>query len=56
MMSIDINSTVILHLHSLNFSSTILGISKNEVINLFKKNADLSKKNGSLQKFSFYSA
>ena len=47
MMSIDINSIVILNIYGVDYRCIIVGISKIEAINLLK-NADLREKSGSL--------
>ena len=47
MISISINSTAILNIHSVDYRCIIIGISKSEATNLLK-NVDLSESCGSL--------
>ena len=47
MISIDVNSIVILNIHGVYYCCIIVGISKSEAKNLLR-NADLSKNSGAL--------
>ena len=53
MMSIDINSSVILNIHGADYCCIIVGITKPEAINLLK-NADLSGSLWSIQRFFYH--